>query len=435
MDEDEKKVAELAANINKSVEKLKADISDKANIADLESRFDTIDKKLEGIVGTEDFEKQQTQLDEISTQIKQLGEFQAKGKKSFGEELEMTLKGEDYKDQIKNTKKIIGGGGSFELECPFLKETVPGAGSYGLITTDVNSGTIEAQVEPGVAAAPWRLNPIWAAIQKGTIGAGRDQIAWWEETTRTDAAAMATEETKIDAQSGKTWTKQAMDIKMVHDYVKVSRSALEDFESMKSEILDLVMNGIPRKREVQLLGGTGLTIYLKGIEGYAQTFAKPANFDKTPEANIADVINAAVLQVANGNTSDTAKRGYLANIALVNPGTISNLHGLKRSNGAYLLPPFVTKDGSTVAGARLIPSLDLGSDTFLVGDFAQAKVFIKRNMRVSWHFENEADVLRDLVLVFASMRIAGVRIKAPGAYGFVTGTFAAGKALIEEITG
>jgi len=432
---DEEKVKEMAEKINTSLEELKFSISEKANIADLESKFEKIEEKLGELGGTEGFDKQQTQLDEISTQLKQLGEFQAKGKKSFGEELEEKLKSEDYKNQVKSKKRGIGELGSFELENPSLKETVPGAGTYGLITTDVNSGDIEAQVEPGVATAPWRLNPIWAAIQKGTIGAGKDQIAWWEETLRTDAAAMFTEETKIDAQSYKTWTKQTMDIMMLADYVKVSRAALEDFEYMKSEILDLVTNGIPRLREKELLSGDGTGVNLKGIDEYAQTFAKPANFDKTPEANIADVINAAVLQCANGNTSDTAKRGYLANIALVNPGTISNLHGLKRSNGAYLLPPFVTKDGSTVAGARLIPSLDLGNDEFLVGDFSQAKVFIKRNMRVSWHFENEADVLRDLVLIFASMRIAGVRIKAPAEYGFITGTFAAGKALIEEVTG
>ena len=181
---DEEKVKEMAEKINTSLEGLKSSISEKANIEDLESKFEKIEKKLGEIVGTEEFEKQQTQLDEISTQLKQLGEFQAKSKKSFDEELEGKLKGEDYKNQVKSKKRGIGELGSFEMENPYLKETVPGAGTYGLITTDVNSGTIEAQVEPGVATAPWRLNPVWAAIQKGTIGAGKDQIAWWEETLR-----------------------------------------------------------------------------------------------------------------------------------------------------------------------------------------------------------------------------------------------------------
>ena len=430
--EEEKRVKEMSEKINKALDSIKADISKKADIEVLESRFDIVEEKLETIVGTEDFEKQQGQLDEISTQLKQLGELQTKGEKSFDEQLEKQLKSDEFKKGAKSLKGNAKGSVSFEL--PLLKETVPGAGTYGLITTDVNSGTIEAQVEPGVAAAPWRLNPIWAAIQKGTISPGKDQIAWWEETTRTDAAAMFTEETKIDAQSGKTWTKQTMDIMMIADYVKVSRSAMEDFIEMRSEIMDLLNNGIPRKRETQLYSGAGTTIYLKGLTQYAKTFAKPANYDKVPQANIADVINAAVLQCANGNISDTEKKGYLTNVALVNPGTITNLTGIKDpTTGIYVTPPFVSKDGMNIAGARLIPSLDVGNDTFIVGDFSQAKAFIKRNMRISWHFENEADVLRDLVLVFASMRIAGIRIKAPAEYGFVTGTFTASKLLIESL--
>jgi len=431
---DEEKVKEMAEKINTSLEELKSSISEKANIEDLESRFEVIDEKLGELGGTEGFEKQQTQLDEISTQLKQLGEYQAKGKKSFDKELEEKLKSEDYKTQIKSKKRGIGEIGSFELESPLLKAETATTTAYITGITET-AGEIETQTEPGVAVAPWRLNPIWAAIQKGTIGPGRDSISWWEEASRTDSAAMFTEATAVTTQSQKTWEKKHMDIMMIADHLKVSRSALEDFEYMKSEIQDLIQNGIPRKREKELLSGAGTTIYLKGVDEYAKTFAKPANFDKVPEANIADVINAAVLQVANGNTSDTNKRGYLANIALVNPGTIANLHGLKRSNGAYLLPPFVTKDGSTVAGVRLIPSLDMGNDQFIVGDFSQAKIFVKRNIRVSMHYENESDVLADLVLVFASMRLAGVRIKSPAEYAFVQGTFAASKALIEEVTG
>ena len=54
-------------------------------------------------------------------------------------------------------------------------------------------------------------------------------------------------------------------------------------------------------------------------------------------------------------------------------------------------------------------------------------------MKISFHYENEDDVLTDLVLVLASMRVAGIKVTTAGAYGFVTGTFAAGKPLIEEI--
>ena len=359
-----------------------------------------------------------------------MSELQGSTEKSFNEQLDEQLKSDEFKEKAKGKKQSVGEIASLELEIPGTVK-----GTYGITTADVNSGTIEAQVEPGVEAAPWRLTPIWNAIQKGTIGAGRDQISWWEETSRTDSAEMVAEETAPAAQSAKTWTKQSMDIMMIADHTKVSRSGMEDFEYMRGEIMDLINNGIPRKRETQLLSGAGTTVYLKGLTQYAQTFACPANLNKVPEANDADVLMAAILQVNNGYTTDTEKKGYIPNVVLVNPGSVTNMQLLKRTDGSYLLPPFLSSNGLNISGVRVIPSLDLTADTFLVGDFSQAKAYIKRNMRISWHYENEDDVLKDLVLVFASMRIAGIKISASAAYGFVYGTFAAAKPLIEEVTG
>ena len=169
---------------------------------------------------------------------------------------------------------------------------------------------------------------------------------------------------------------------------------------------------------------------------YAKTFAKPDNFDAVVDPNDADVLNAAYLQVTNGDTSQDEKAGFIPTIALVNPGTISNMVGLKRSSdGAYQTPPFVSADGLKVLSMRVIPSLDMTAGTFLVGDFTRAKVFVKRNLRVSFHYENEDDVLNDLVLVLASQRLAGVRVKTPEAFAFVYGTFSSAKSLIEKVTG
>jgi len=79
---------------------------------------------------------------------------------------------------------------------------------------------------------------------------------------------------------------------------------------------------------------------------------------------------------------------------------------------------------------RVVTGLDLDAGQFVVGDFSRAKAYIKRMMRISFHYENEDDVLNDLVLVLASMRIAGLKVTAADEYAFVTGTIAAGKELI-----
>lgn len=423
MDKELETVEKLAEGINRSIEDLKKSINDKADLSALEAKFDEITKKLEKVVGNAEFTKQQEQLDEISTKMKQLGEYQDKKGKSVREQLFEKLKSEDFQNK---TKSYSGRGeiASFEI-----------TKVANIDTADINAGTIETMVEPGVSAAPWRNTPIFDNINKGVIGQGRDSVSWWEETTRTDSAEMVAENAAPAAGSAKTWTKQSMDIKMLKDYTKVSKSALEDFEYITSEVNDLISNGIPRKREIQLLEGTGLTVYLKGLTQYAKTFALPANFTKVPSPNEGDVLAAAVLQVMNGNTADVNKRGYLPNLILINPGDSTNMRLIKTSIFSYITHPLLSPVGNQFKGITIAESLDLDAGQFIIGDFSRAKAYLKRTMNISFHYENEDDVLNDLVLVLASERIAGLKITTADAFAFVTGTFAAGKSLIEEVVG
>ncbi len=429
MPEEKKTVEQMAAEINTSIDTLKSSIKDKANLADLEERFEKITLKLDKLVDKDgkvihpDFvTKQQEQLDEISTQLRQLGEIQKGKGKSIQEQLKDKLKSADFQAKVKayNGKGEIDG---FEVTHK----------AADIETADINAGVIETQTDPGVNAAPWRNTPIWDNVNKGIVGQGRDSISWWEETTVVSSAEMVAENAKPSAGSSKTWTKQSMDIKMIKDFTKVSKSALEDFEYMTSEINDLISNGIPRKRETQLLSGTGLTVYLKGLTGYAKTFAKPANFNLVDSANEGDVLAAAILQVANGNTGDATKRGFLANVVMINPGDETNMRLLKDAGTPfrYLQHPMLGLDGRTFKGVPIVTTPDLAAGTFLVGDFSRAKVYMKRTMRISFHYENEDDVLNDLVLVLASERLAGIKIATSDAFAFVTSTFAAAKALIE----
>ena len=430
MAKEEKTVEQIAEEINSAIDDLKTSVKEKANLADLEDRYDKITLKLDKLVDKDgkiihpDFvTRQQEQLDEISTEMKKLGEYQGSKTKSLPAQIFEKVKSDDFRNKVKtfSGKGEIAG---FEMK------------AANIDTADINAGVIETQTEVGVAAAPWRATPIFDNVNKGTVGAGRDSISWWEETTRTDSAAMVAENAAPAAGSAKTWTKQSMDIKMIKDYTKVSKSALEDFEYITSEVNDLISNGIPRKRETQLLSGTGAGLNLKGITQYAKVFACPANFNKVPHANEGDVLAAAILQVANGNIADANKKGYLSNLVLLNPGDETNIRLIKSAvEGLYIAHPMLSPDGGLLKGVRIATSLDLEAGQFIVGDFSRAKAYLKRNMRISFHYENEDDVLNDLVLVLASERIAGLKVSTPDAFAFVTGTFAAAKALIEQVIG
>jgi len=413
----EKMAEDVKKDFNDKIESLKSSINEKADLEALEIKHAELTEKLDGLVGKEDFTKQQEHLDEISTQLKQLSEYQASKGKSMREQLFEKVKSEDFQEKVKtfSGKGEIAG---FELKAADID------------TDDIHSGSIETQVEPGVSSAPWRPTPIWDNIVKGVIGQGRDSISWWEETTRTDSAAMVAENAAPGSGSAKTWTKQSMDIKMIKDYTKVSKSALEDFEHITSEVNDLMSNGIPREREAELLSGAGTGTHLKGIDEYYKTFAKPANFDAVTSPNAGDVLAAAILQVMNGDTSDVEKKGYMPNLIFLNPGTRINMQLIKTTIESYIKHPMLSADGNSFNGIKIVTSLDLAAGQFIVGDLSRAKAYVKRNMRISFHYENEDDALKDLVLVLASMRIAGLRIKSHDEYAFVGGSLDSGKELI-----
>lgn len=422
----EKTIEERATELNESIENLKSSIEEKANIEDLETKFGDLQGKLDTVAEKyaekEDTQRQQEQLDEISTQLKQLAELQASKGISLEKQITDQMKSDEFKAKIK-AARTPGAGATIEVK------------AANIDTDDINSGSIETQTDVGVARAPWRSNPIWDNINKGIIGQGRDSISWWEETTRTDSAAMVGEQAAPASGSAKTWTKQSMDIKMVKDYTKVSKSALEDFEYITSEIQDLIGNGIPRKRETQLLEGDDTGNNLKGITEYAKTFACPGNFTKVSNANEGDVLAAAVLQVMNGDTSDTNKKGFLPNFILLNPGDQVNMQLLKNANYSYQRHPMLSENGQLFRGITIGTSLDLDAGQFVLGDFSRAKAYVKRVMNISFHYENEDDVLNDLVLVLASVRLAGLKVSTPEAFAFVTSTFTAAKALIEAPAG
>jgi len=247
---DEKELKTLTDGLNSQFKALEDSIKGKADAEAITTLKDDLTGQLEKIsqikTGKDGEEKSigeyvqamQEQLNGIDGRIKEI-QMEGKGKlKTIPEQLKASLLSDEYKKFAKTVGQN-GNVGDFNLE---LK-------AANIDTTDVHSGTIQDMVEPGVSAAPWRPTPIWDALTKGVIGQGVDSVSWWEETTRTDSAAMATEETAPSTGSAKTWTKQNMTIMKIMDFTKVSSEALEDFEYINSEVQDLMMNGIPRKRE------------------------------------------------------------------------------------------------------------------------------------------------------------------------------------------
>jgi HK97 family phage major capsid protein len=413
---EEKKYEQVVEEINRGIDSLKDQVSKKADADKIQGQIDEVKANLDSVVHTDSFQKQQDYIEQLESDLNQLKEKQGKREEGPVETLEKNLKGDEFKS-FKGTSGKKGMSHNLELKT--------------ITTSDINSGTIRTQYEPGVAKHPWQQTPLYDMIPKGTIGAGRDSVSWWERSSKTDnSEAGIAEGSAPSAQSDASWTKQSLDIVMIGDYIKMSRTALEDWEHTRDEILDLVNNQVPLKIESELLSGSNLT----GLIGQAKAFSKPSNFDAVTYANYIDAIRAIALQIMNGDTSDSNNDGYMPNMNLVNSGVLTNMRGMKDANGGYIIPPLSSFE-TNVDGIRQVPSSKISDDTYLMGDITRAKMYIKRAMEVRFYYENEDDALKDLVTVHAFARVAGVKVATPHKYAFTTGTFSAAKSAITEATG
>jgi len=135
------------------------------------------------------------------------------------------------------------------------------------------------------------------------------------------------------------------------------------------------------------------------------------------------------LKVELGANSATAV-GYMPNAVIVHPVDYYNMTRLKDTRNQYL----VGMDGiMRVNGVPIYKSTRITAGTYLVGDFSQGKIYMRRNTEIKMWEQNDTDPIADLVTFTVSNRAALKIAHATTGlkrYAFTTGTFEAGIALL-----
>lgn len=293
------------------------------------------------------------------------------------------------------------------------------------IGTDSIAFGLTAPLEPGVNKAP--NNPIlfYQLVQKGTVS--KEYIAWTERNSVTRGADMRGENTEAPA-SAITWNEAKADVKKIMDSISVSNETLEDIDYVSSEIMDLMQNNIPKKRDAEIYNGTGLTTHLLGLTatGVAKAFAKPAQVDALQSPDNIDVLATAILQVMLGNNAtDPEDIGFAPNAVVINPVDLHNVKLIRDAYGKFKYPELWMPTPS-IAGVPIYTTTRIAAGSFLVGDFNMAKYFTRRGMNIRMWDQNGTDPMYDRVTFTASER-GVLRVKAHDKFAFVKGTFAAAK--------
>jgi len=423
------KFEKMIQDTQKSLDGLKSAIEAKAatkDFEDLKTSLNDIKVKVEGVsmVGDkaiQDYVKtQQEQIDSLETKI--LKEIKS------GDSKPMTLKErigkmtaeEDFAKKIKEGHELT------------IKASDMTTSSF---TGDSGTIGLDQLFLPGIAKAPWRDNPLFAATPKQVVGEKIHEIAWYEETSKTNSAAGVAEQSGSFAQSDAAWTRYKEDFYKLGHHAEFTEEMLEDSLYAQGEINDLLQNGLLRKIEADMFNGVGsgsntILGMLDSTSGWAKDFAKPTGTDTITSPNNFDVLSVAKDQVGLGDTGKTFNKGFIATVAFVNPAELGNLRRLRDDNGQYYIPMITSQGvGIVVDGLLLVPSFDVAVNKFVVCNPERAKAYIKRNITLKRSENVASNFLTDVITIKASIRLAYVH-KNVDEFAFVYGDFDTAKTAI-----
>jgi HK97 family phage major capsid protein len=285
--------------------------------------------------------------------------------------------------------------------------TLKAAGTMAL-STNTTGQVSQAERENGITRIVRRNPFILELVNVGTI---MSNVWEWVEQKNIDGGAAMTAEGAAKSQADFDLVVASANVKKVTAYIKVTKEMLDDVALMRSEIDQELTELINLRIDDQLLNGTGLTVNLTGINTNATAWAAGAFALSIPSPNVFDVIRTAINQVRVNL--------FEPNYVIMHPTDVTKMDLAKASDGHYVLPPFISNDGTTVSGIRVVSNTGVTVDNFLVGDFSKAGVRFKEGLTINVGYEND-DFTKNLVTILAEARLVQ-RVKSNHYGAFVKG--------------
>lgn len=362
--------------------------------------FDGQEKALEVI-----FAELQKQHDSIAKVVKGLKDGDAATVKSFENELKEQLSAQ--KENLLNLKSDRSAKGvNFDMKA---------AGTMA-IGTNYSGGTMGLTNFDPEFARIQRRQPFMRELVR-VMTTDNMYIAWAEQKNADPGVAGTVAEGASKPQTDFDIVEATAKVEKIAVWIKVSKEALADIKFLQAEINTELRELVELKLDEQILSGDGTSPNLKGILPVVPTFAAVSTMALlVPTPNRFDVIMAAVAQIAAAN--------FTADSVVLNPADFFALQLTKDANGGYIMPPFSSANGLTIAGLRVVSNNGVAAGTFLVGDFKKASLAIREDVNIQVGYVND-DFTKNLVTILAEMR-AVLYIKTNWLNAFVKGSFSTG---------
>lgn len=313
--------------------------------------------------------------------------------------------------------------GSISIE---VKDAISNTGIFG-------DRVIFGLREPGVDKVPFRERFIFNLVQTIQGGPGSNPLSWIEQVPVTgvgiDGAAAWTAESATKPVLKWEYVENKVTAEMLPATAYVTRQAVLNWPLLQSEIQNELIREIYDVLDNSVINGDGTNNSIKGIKFYAKAF-NVGDIPAVTDPQNFDVIRAAIAQVRRGGAPSNRKRGgFMPNYVLVSVDQAAAMDLAKSSSdGHYLLPPFISQDGTVIKGVRVIETNFLEGDEFIVGDFSRYLFNVVDGLRIDIGYINDQFV-KNQFTIRAEMYGMG-RVKANEAFAFVKGDFTSAKAAL-----
>ena len=302
----------------------------------------------------------------------------------------------------------------------------------GTITLgNVSGGTnLLTDFEGGINGIPRSAPFIASVLPKSKIN--KPYFAYAEMKNPDGGVAGSTAEGAAKTQTDFDIVEASQKVEKVTAYMKVSKEALDDIESLAGDIRNELITLVELKADSQVLSGTGTTPQIKGLLTWATTFANPTalnDYYALNGSNERDALYAAMLQVKLAEVQSGEPAGFMPNTVVLHPTDLAKLKLKKDTTGNYVFGGTYTEN---FEGITILENARMTAGSFLVMDSTKAAYKIREATTVSIGYEND-DFTKNLVTVLAEKRHTLV-VKSNHAKAFVTGTFANAKLALEAVS-
>jgi len=163
-----------------------------------------------------------------------------------------------------------------------------------------------------------------------------------------------------------TWEEILLPLRKIGDSMRVTREALEDVSFISAEIRNFSLKNIELELDSQSLLGDGTGQNFSGVDLVAPNYAAGAFTGLFgTAATIYDVLSTGIVQIANAGQNSV----FVPNAIAMNPTDAELMRLSKDADNNYIMPSWLSTDGMSVKGVRIIESQLVPQNQAYIGDF------------------------------------------------------------------